>query len=399
MFNNSNNRVYIPASYLDTVYMYVFVPTALLGFTLNTLSLVILQRREQFGRPMYAYLRALTWLGVVGNLVAVAYGVLQCPHILPTVANTYAGQFYKSYVYIPIYNMAYYARFLIDIAKKLDQISTFSLRRSMYLGLRPWHVVLITLLITLLVNYPYLYLVYSPQSFQIVNNNPAERAALHSDTFHFFHLTEWASSAAGRLTLNLVYVVKHGMTLGIDVILNIIWFALFKPYYTHKSNTINGSLLLKNDQQSCQAEANVVQGVKSKRMGSNASMSSVHGRLRNLNSEKKMSDMVLLNSVMCVLHHLVLVGFTAYYLNSSARNLTVEVMSLAAHYASVLRHASCFFMFYGFNSSFRNECKYLFGVRKRPLTAAGTVTEEQEQAVLRRRSIRQQNEFYLNVSK
>jgi hypothetical protein len=296
----------------------------------------------------------------------------------------------------------------------------------MYLGLRPWHILCVIFLVTLIINYPYMYLVYVPQSAPLAENDPArvylQATSAVKPTYHFIQFTPWALSSLGRGVLNTMFFIKHGLTLLIDLITSVVWFALFRHYYSHKSNLVQSSIMMHAKSQEAKAVAILVSSpevtssgqnqLKSqqpdqeeqqnqqqqeiellkKRSGPRASTASHHNRrLRSLAAERRMCHMVLLNSVLCVLHHVVLAASTGYYLNYSAERTTanVEAMTYAAHYASLLRHTLCFVMFFAFNSAFRNEFKCLCRLGKRPTVEASHVAGESrinEETVARRQS-------------
>jgi hypothetical protein len=111
----------------------------------------------------------------VGNLVGAVNGFITCPSILSFV-NNYIDQWIQLYLVLPLYNMSYYAKFLMEITIVIDRIlmlvPTFGSQchlNDLLKVRRPYLVLIGICACTVLVNYPFIYLANTTQITTLVN--------------------------------------------------------------------------------------------------------------------------------------------------------------------------------------------------------------------------------------
>jgi hypothetical protein len=99
------------------LYLTVYLTVSIAGFIGNIFCVLIFYRPAFYSSnspPLYSFLRYEAMIGIVGNLIAAVYALNTCSDILP-LTNTNPSQWIQSYIAIPLYNMSYYAKFLIEI--------------------------------------------------------------------------------------------------------------------------------------------------------------------------------------------------------------------------------------------------------------------------------------------
>jgi hypothetical protein len=345
---------------------------SLAGLIGNIFSVFILLRRA-FNSPsspsIFAYLRYEAMIGVVGNIVATVFGLNACSDILP-LTNNYSSQFIQSYLAIPLYNMTYYAKFLIEIAIVVDLISILAPSFGSILNLnklfkikRPFFVMMSICIFTVLINYPYIYLMYAPVTITLVNYDyPDYRVIIYFTTLK----TAWSAflnwGMPGYHIMLIIYIFKNVITFVIETFLNVASLVLFKRHLTRKATLVRRNqtdminiVIAQNNISNIPILSNFIRPQYTPILKQD--------RYRNglADGGRNMAYLVLVKSITGFIHNVLLITFTMYYLNYPQPGLTMRVLQFGAYFASTVRHAVNFFQLYLFNRSFRKEVRSLFG--------------------------------------
>jgi hypothetical protein len=111
---------------IDILYMTIFLGSTIVGVFLNAFSVFIFYRPVFYSPTspaLYSYLRYESIIGIVGNIASGFYAIDTCADIL-ALTNSYAFQRMQSYIVIAVYNLSYYAKFLIEVVIVADRIIT-----------------------------------------------------------------------------------------------------------------------------------------------------------------------------------------------------------------------------------------------------------------------------------
>ena len=166
--------VFLPIEYL---YLSVFLPTTIVGVLLNMMCVFIFSR-NRFRTPLYVYLSYVAYVGIVGNLTSLIIAIAICTETIE-IANTYIGQWLVSYVYAPLYNMTFTAKFILDIVIVLDRIVYFKPHFKWLIEIKPYKIILAILSYAVLINFPYIYLLYQPVVIRFIKSSNNESFILN----------------------------------------------------------------------------------------------------------------------------------------------------------------------------------------------------------------------------
>ena len=160
--------------------------------------------------------------------------------------------------------------------------------------------------------------------------------------------TPWSKAGNyGYFIMYSVYFTKHVITFSIEIVFNVISLTLFKKHFSARASLVGARK---------STNSNLVNLTKEHALTRDSIALS---KSKSEDAEKNVSMMVFVNSVMSFLHHIILITYTIYYLNTPKPNLTMRILQFCAFYMSVIRHASNFFIYYKFNINFKKECHIL----------------------------------------
>jgi hypothetical protein len=332
---------------LEILYMSIYMAVSFSGIVLNAFSVYIFYRpslNSPTSPALFSYMRYETMIGVLGNLVGAFTGFNSSPSILPFV-NNYIGQWIQIYLMSPLYNMSYYAKFLIEIAIVVDRIlmltPTFGARwgiNDLLKVRRPYLVLITVCALSALVNYPFIYLMNTTQTAVLVNYGyPGYRVY----TYFLNSRSTWSNwSNTGYFLMLSIYILKHAVTFFLETVLNVISLVLFQRHFAQKAKLTIRSLSAPKQKQS-------------------TSVSASQEMNRESPGGHKMAYLVLFMSASGFLHSLILLSHVMYSLIYPKPGLTVKTLLFCGHFASAIRHAVNFVQFYWFNSAFRKEARAL----------------------------------------
>jgi hypothetical protein len=211
-------------------------------------------------------------------------------------------------------------------------------------------------LFTILINYPYIYLVYSPSTNVLIDYGDRE-----NKVFNFFasiknNWSEWGRP--GYEIMLAIYIFKNVITFAIETVLNVTSLILFQRHLANKrklvvlnANVFALTTMIRNREftmtNTTQIRTNHKNHVYNKSVGS-----------------RNMADLVLVKSITGFVHNIFLTSFTMYYLFYPKVSLTLRILQFCAYFASTVRHAINFHQFYFFNTAFRKEARFLLAKLK-----------------------------------
>jgi hypothetical protein len=114
--------IMLGASYtLDNFKLFVITPISAMGVILNSLSFVVLKRREFSKNKLYAYLRMLVLNSLAINLLF-ATAILVNTYLYSDFTNTKGAMIYFSYFYLPLASIAYCNGIQLNIVVTVERI-------------------------------------------------------------------------------------------------------------------------------------------------------------------------------------------------------------------------------------------------------------------------------------
>lgn len=328
---------------LEVVYLAVFLPATIVGLGLNVISVIILNS-NRFNKPIFSYFIYTCLVGIYGNAVAIIHGFSTCAgYSLVPFANNYIAQWLEAYIYIPSYNMASYAKFLLDVAIILDRLIVFNtVIKPLMERVKPYQVFLMIIVFTVFINYPYIHLVYEPRENYLIQNGAVF-------VIYTVNLVPWGLKGSyGYVVMYSIYLFKHVLTLIVEIILNMISLKKFRSFIAKKNSlrmrTFNSTATTTHHEEFDEPPPPPPQSSRHQSASS-----------KSLDADRNITKLVFLNTLASFLHHSILIVYVIYYLHAQKLSSAVRCVQLLAALASVLRHGANFFFFYGFNTNFRDQ--------------------------------------------
>jgi hypothetical protein len=358
---------------IEILYLSIFLAVSIAGVIGNAFSVFVFYKPIFYSAtspPLFAYLRYEAVIGLVGNLGIIVYGLNSCVDILPFL-NNYPCQWIQAYVAMPLYNMAYYAKFLVEIALVLDRISMLA-RSSIKSGLSKWlkidrpaYVMIFICLFTFFINFPFVYLVSAPLTTLLINYGyPGYQVYV----FFAAGKTDWSAwGNPGYYPVLAIYIFKNVVTFVIETILSGISLYLYRNHLARSFHlTSPTALIFKRIHKKAKDSSHSHE----KSNSSDSSAETAGG--------KNMANLVLVMCVAGFFHNCVLTSSAVYnWINPSA-NLVAKILSFCSVFATALRHASNFMLFYSFNKMFKKEALSVFASKKTEI-----ITQTKKNSTLR----------------
>jgi hypothetical protein len=245
--------------------------------------------------------------------------------------SAYGVYIYGLYVYIPFYNGFYLFNSFIDVFISLERLSIF-MPKFKKLNKIPWRKgCIIMFLASMIINFP-IFFIFDKAKFSLEINN------IEVYKIWSFILSKFALSLKGKVTQFLIYLIRDILTLGLEIILNVLTIVLMKKHFKIKKNVMPS--LLEND------ESSTIQKNISK-------------------AEKNLVRMVVIMCLLSILQHIFFITSTTYF--SLYQNKTTMYLSYASYQITSIKHSSNFFIFVSFNNLFRHAFKKIF-IKNRELS-------------------------------
>jgi hypothetical protein len=343
---------------LDMLYLCIYLPVSIAGIIFNTLSEYIFFRPAFYSAScpaLYSYLRYEAVTGIVGNLIATVYSLEVCSEILPFM-NNYVMQWIQPYIVIPMYNVTYYVKFLIEIVIVLDRIlilapsfgSRFGIKELLTVK-RPFLIFIGVWTFSLLIDLPYFYPLNAPAQNILVNYGYPGHQVF---TYYSYSKSAWSLwSNYGYFIMLCIYIFKNLITFVFETTLNVFSIYLFQRHLAQKARLTHPTANFRHSH-SLQSDCSTLNNVRH--------VSAVAANKSESSGGKNMAKLVLVISITGFIHNSLLLTFTVYYLVFTKPTLMLKILQFVSNFASTLRHAINFVQFYFFNSNFRKEARLVF---------------------------------------
>jgi hypothetical protein len=349
---------------IQVLWLTIYIPVSIVGILGNIFCVYIFYQPAFYSPtspPLFSYMRYESIIGIVGNLVGAVYGFNLCSDILPFVNTYFSESVIQPNLAIPLYNMSYYTKFLIEIAIVVDRILmlTPSIMSVNWLKIkRPYLVLIAICTFSLLINWPYLYLIDTAK-VNIFISYPDQQMY----TFYAANVkTDWSTYPRfGYFVMLFIFVFKHVVTFIIETVLSVVSLVLFQRHLAHKVKLTRTSTVT--------------------RARLNEQMLTTAGPASSNEQEtggRKMANLVFVMSITGFVHNAIMLTYTVFNLTSKA-NTFLRVLGFVAYFSSTVRHSVNFVQFYCFNTAFRTETRVVLNkmrlsrVQRVNLMSSGTV--------------------------
>jgi hypothetical protein len=336
----------------EILFLTIFLGVSIVGVIGNLFCVYIFYRPSFYSAtspPLFAYLRYEAMIGVVGNTVEIIYAIASCQFILP-LANTYSTMWIQAYIAITVYNISYYTKFLMEIVVVVDRILILVPSLGSKLGMknllkikRPYLILAGAVVFSILINYPYIYLMYAPAAAPSVFINYGYPGY---EVYKYYGITRLSWSGWGNpgyFVMMFVFIFKNVVTFFVITGLNVVSLILFQRHLSKKTRLVSTIGIVNRTTLDRNRELDESGGSSSRSTGG-----------------RNMAKLVLSTSVTGFIHNVFLTTFTLMYLTTPNGGTTSKVLNFCAYFSSTLRHAINFVQFYFFNTNFRNESNIVF---------------------------------------
>jgi hypothetical protein len=317
---------------IEMVYLTINLAISVVGIILNIFSVIIFLRPAFYSAnspPLFAYLRYEAIIGVLGNIIGAVYGIILCPDTIPLV-NNYPSQFIEAFIAVPVYNITYYAKFLVEIMIVVDRIIILAPSFSSRFGLnklhkikRTWLVFLVIWIFSFMINYPYIYLLNAPSVNTLINYGyPGYQVY----TINAYSRNSWSSvDNPGYYPMLFIYIFKNCFTFGFETVLNIISLILFQRHLAQKTKLTGPKMSVVNRPKEGGRRSTAHVFTTSRITHQTAELEDPAGEGGRSAGGRKMANLVLVTSVTGFIHNVLLTTYTMYYLNFPKVSLTLRV--------------------------------------------------------------------------
>jgi hypothetical protein len=353
---------------IEMLYLTIYFAVSVAGIFGNVLSVCIFFRPAFYSAtspPLYSYLRYEAMIGIVGNLASTIYGLSVCADVMP-LTNNPVSQWIQVYIAITLYNISYYAKFLMEIAVVIDRIFMLAPSIGSHWGLndflkikRPYLVFIGICIFSTLVNYPYIYLINAPSINTFINYGFPEYQVY---TYFSYGKTPWSNwGNSGYYLMLFIYIFKHLLTFVIETFLNVFSLVLFQRHLAHKAKLTGGATVMARTNRTMETEGsaslNISQAqarpVKDEPAANNSKTDSGAG-------DRKMANLVLIMSITGFIQSILLFIYTLYSLIFTKPTVPYRSLQFCAFFSTTFRHAINFVQCFFFNTNFRKEALIFF---------------------------------------
>jgi hypothetical protein len=296
-----------------------------------------------------------------------------CSDLIPFL-NTYFGEsVITPNIAIPLYNMSYYAKFLIEIAIVVDRIlmlvPSFGSRwgiNNLLKVQRPYLILLGLCTFSLLINWPYLYLIDGAKVNVFIS---------YPDRTVYTVYAAYTNSAWSKLpsfgyyVMIFIFIFKHVVTFTVETVFNVISLILFQRHLANKAKILGpspsaGLASVSKPNLSINKTGSVMPIKRASRgMSLGNALTGNSGNNDPSAGGRKMANLVLIMSVTGFAHNAILLTYTVCNLTLPL-SVFLRSLNFLAYFTSALRHAINFLQFYLFNTAFRKETRFILAKLK-----------------------------------
>jgi hypothetical protein len=341
-------RAFGSSQVIEMLNISLFLLTSCLGIITNSISLVIFFKKE-FVIPLYDYLRVYVMTGFGMSIMQVTYPFFNCKTLFFETSNSNWGVYYVTFVYGVVQTILLCFIFMIDLVIVVDRIATFNLRfKSLYNRMHPNHIICILLVFSAIIMLPHRF------STDIIEHKLYETRTRKIVKLYFITVnTSFTNRFAGKLILNSIYVFRNGVTLILDITLNLISVYYFRKFASKRKRLVN-MLSMSLDTASGSGGS----------LGKPSTLETRISKARTFKSERKAIFMVITLSVISVVYKTQMnVTFLYHFFGKS--KLTLTGLYFMTNWFSSLRNVTSFFIFYVFDRNFKKALdKHLINLKQ-----------------------------------
>lgn len=318
---------------LDSLFLFVISPLALIGFVLNLFSFFILRHKEFNKINIYSYFRAMSISSSLLNLMQATL-VTTSTFRYFEFSNSNEAIFYATCIFLPVSNIFLLFGSTLDICLSLDRCSIFVPKLKKFFKYSSKAICLVLFIISILISVPYFF----------VNKPSYYDAQLDSNTYFriwYWDITPFATSLVGHILAYAGYFIRDVFFLLIELTFNFLSIVLFRKYFKNKENFFKTN-----------------QNFKMKTESPNELDISRQTIEKLYVKEKNITLMVIIMCFFSILNHLMYLLVTLYFY--FANDLTGYTLAALVFFISTLKNFSNFGLLYFFNLNFRKCFKAFF---------------------------------------
>jgi hypothetical protein len=341
---------------LDTIYLYIITPLGFLGVISNIISAFVLFKISET-HAIYKYYQVYTANGILICTIIMLNFYTRTPRYFDF-SLTHGAGVYRCQVLYGSYTLALFGN-LINISILLERLSNFKRSLKYFFKDRPYLIVLISWLITFVINLPTFFI-------GIARNDEEFKEALKSyeklKDFYYCKRLPFVNTVLGSITLFLITLIRDFIFTIIELILTFISYLNLKKFIENKKILTNNVDSVKSQglsrKRSCKAQ-----------VFPNKSSTTINQRPTNNTQQKapsfsnlnrKLQVMSLSFASLSVFSNLTSLINSLIYILLGNNNLIFHWLALINILFFNIRYILNFFLFYIFNKNFRAYLKKLF---------------------------------------
>ena len=362
---------------LDSLFVYLNLPIAILGFVLNLISFRTFSKMKFRRKKIYhSYLKVYTFTSSLSCFLAIFTFLIAAPRYF-SFALTSLASFYKCVLGVWISTSLYYFLSVLDCLLLLERISnlTNNIRIKSFFNYDSWIVCSCLFVICNLINSPSFF-VASPRNddyyAEIIVNLDKIKEFTYCKREPFFF------TSSGRLIIILVVILRDFVTLIIEICLSIYSFILFKRYLSRRAdvlylnsnlatsiNMLNNSSTVKQENNRVYINEAIVNddtdqdiitissdNINNPNNINNQNVRDIITKAESFNS--RLTRMTIYISIFSLMSHFS-IAITFIDVTLDDRSMFIFISSFISCFLSVVKYVCNFFLFYRFNRSFRNK--------------------------------------------
>ena len=337
---------------LDSIYLFVITPLALIGVFLNIFTFILLSKKEFHKNKIYSYLKCIVINSALMNLVE--SGLFSCSTFRYfDFSNTYETNFYGTHVFLPVSSTCYIFGSCLDILVSLERCSIFVNKLKRLFTYQVKNVCLISLGFCVLVTFPF-YFLQEPAYFD---------APIYPKAYHriwYWGITSFGYSLAGTILAAIGYFVRYVCFLAAEISINLYSIYLFKKFFKSKASLLK---LHKTEGTSSDLSTPKIEITPNSDSQNVGAIKEVHVNKRLNLMERNLSLMAFILCFSSVFMHLFCLATTVYYYFSY--DLIVNSISAATAILITLKNFFNFILLFIFNLNFRKCVGKLFKSKRK----------------------------------
>jgi hypothetical protein len=213
---------------LNNLNFYPFIVLGSIGFILSFFSFVIFLN-DEFHNQLCKYLRIYALSNSIMCFTSI-FNFVPTSFRLLTWSNSEQAQIFLNYIFIPLTNFSYFCGSLLDIIILIDRITILIPRLKNFVKLSAVHVCSIAFIICVLIDMPFFFM-HQPNSIMFTLSGNTTSTIWFSDTSQF------GASQIGKTVYTIVIILRDGVVVGMQIILNLICTLLFRRIIRKKIST------------------------------------------------------------------------------------------------------------------------------------------------------------------